>query len=131
MEEAIIAKLLADSGVTAIVQARVFPVSRPQGTALPAVTVTRVSGGPEYADDGEAGLEEARIQIDCRADTYQAAKLLARAVTASLSAFQGTVGATTFQDIELDIERDLRESGTNAADYPFRISLDFIVWAER
>ena len=91
----------------------------------------RISGAPLYADDGEAGLEQARIQIDCLADTYAGAKLVARGVKAALSGFEGTVGATTFQFIELDTERDLREGGGNAADYPFRTSLDFLVWAER
>jgi hypothetical protein len=131
MEEALIARLLADTGVAAIAGARVFPGSRPQGAALPAVVLNRISGGPLYADDGEVGLEQARIQIDCWAESYAAAKLLARAVTASLSAFEGTVGATTFQFIELDIEQDLREGGGDAASYPFRTALDFLVWAER
>ena len=100
-------------------------------SALPAVVLTRISGGPLYADDGEVGLEQARIQVDCWAETYAAAKLLARAVAACLSAFEGTVGATVFQFIELDIEQDLREGGGNAAAYPFRTALDFLVWAER
>ena len=131
MEEAIIMRLLADSGVADIAATRVFPGSRPQGSALPALVLNRISGGPLYADDGEVGLEQGRIQIDCWAATYTEAKLLARAVTASLSAFEGTVGATTFQFIELDIERDVREGGGNSADYPFRTALDFLVMAER
>jgi hypothetical protein len=74
MEEAIIAKLLADSGVAGLTGARVFPGSRPQGSALPAAVLNRISGGPLYADDGEVGLVQARIQIDCWAATYSAAK---------------------------------------------------------
>jgi hypothetical protein len=131
MEEALIARLLGIAAVSGMVGTRVYPGSRPQGSALPAVVLNRISGGPLYADDGEVGLEQARIQIDCWAATYSAAKKLARAVTASLSAFEGTVGETTFQLIELDIEQDLREGGGDAADYPFRTSLDFLVWAER
>ena len=131
MEEALIARLLADSGVAAVVGTRVFPGARPQASALPAIVLNRISGGPEYADDGEVGLEQGRIQIDCWAATYSEAKLLARAVTACLSAFEGTVGGTTFQFIALDIERDLREGGSNADAYPFRTALDFLVWAER
>jgi hypothetical protein len=44
MEEARIARLLTDGGVTAIAAACVYPGSRPQGTALPAVALARVSG---------------------------------------------------------------------------------------
>jgi hypothetical protein len=110
---------------------RVFPGSRPQGSALPAAVLNRISGGPLYADDGEVGLEQARIQIDCWAETYTAAKRLARAVTACLSAFEGTVGTTAFEFIELENERDLREGGSDSASYPFRTALDFIVLARR
>jgi hypothetical protein len=130
MEEAIIARLLADSGVAAIASTRVFPGARPQASALPAIVLNRVSGGPLYADDGEVGLEQGRIQIDCWADTYSGAKLLARAVTACLSAFDGTVDTKTFEFIELENERDLREGGGDAAAYPFRTSLDFVVLAQ-
>jgi hypothetical protein len=131
MEEAVIARLLAGSGVAAVVGTRVFPGAHPQGSALPAVVLNRISGGPLYADDGEVGLEQARIQIDCWAETYTGAKLLARVVTACLSAFDGPVGATTFEFIELENERDLREGGGDAASYPFRTALDFVVLARR
>jgi hypothetical protein len=131
MEGALIALLLADSGLVAIAAARVYPGSRPQGSALPAIVLARVSGAPLYADDGEVGLGQARIQIDCWAATYGEAKTLARAVTACLSGFEGTVGDTVFQFIELDTERDLREGGSDAADYPFRTALDFLVWTEQ
>jgi hypothetical protein len=131
MEEAIIARLLADDGVAAIVGTGVYPGSRPQNSPLPAAVLNRISGGPLYADDGEVGLQQGRIQVDCWAETYTGAKLLARAVTASLSAFDGTVGTTVFEFIELENERDLREGGSDAAAYPFRTALDFVVLARR
>ena len=130
MEEALIAHLLSDSGVSALVSNRVHPGSLPQGAVLPAIVMNRISGGPQYADEGETGLNEARVQFDCWADSYPQAKRVARAVTARLSAFVGTVGATTFAHILLDDERDLREGGGNAAEYPFRTSLDFSVWTQ-
>jgi hypothetical protein len=126
MEEAIIARLLADSGVAAIASTRVFPGARPQASALPAIVLNRVSGGPLYADDGEVGLEQGRIQIDCWADTYSGAKLLARAVTACLSAFDGTVDTKTFEFIELENEpcwQAVLPSRRDGAPKPFRSSL--------
>jgi uncharacterized protein DUF3168 len=131
MEEALIALLLGDTALAALIAQRIFPASRPQASPLPAVTLQRIGGGPLYADDGEVGLEEARLQIDCWGSTYTSAKQVARAVTRRLSGFDGPVGITVFQSIELDAERDLREPGSNAADYPFRASLDFIIWSER
>ena len=128
MEEAIIAKLLAAPAVAGAAGTRVFPGSRPQGSALPAVVFNRIDGTPLYADEGELGLVQTRIQIDCWADTYAGAKTLARAVNAALSAFVGQVNGVQFLSIFTEAERDLREGGSGAADYPFRTSIDFIVW---
>jgi hypothetical protein len=131
MEEGLIQRLLSDGGLAALVGSRVHAGSRPQGSALPAVVLHRIGGGPLYADDGEAGLDEARVQIDCWGASYGDAKMVARAVTARLSAFTGAAGGVMFRYVMLDAERDLREGGANAAEYLFRTSLDFIVWTER
>jgi hypothetical protein len=128
MEEAIRARLLATASVTALVSQRVYCGARPQAGALPDIIINRISGAPVYTDQGESGLATARIQIDCWGLTYSSAKTVARAVIASLSAFFGTVGSTTFQYILLDAERDFPEGGSNAAEYLFRTNLDFIVW---
>jgi Protein of unknown function (DUF3168) len=130
MEEALIAKLLATSGVASLAQARVFPGRRPQGSALPAIVLNRISGAPIYTDQGESGLATARIQFDCWGTTFTSAKRTARAVIAALSAFFGTAGDYTFQYILLDAERDFSETGSNATEYLFRTTLDFIVWYE-
>jgi hypothetical protein len=128
MEEAIIGKLLSTPTVAGLAATRVYPGSRPQGSPLPAVVFNRIDGAPLYVDEGEAGIAQSRIQIDCWADSYAGAKILARAVNAALSAFAGQVQGTQFLSIFIDAERDLREGGSGAADYPFRTSIDFIVW---
>lgn len=130
MEEGIIARLLATSGVEALVSTRVYPGRRPQASALPAIDLGRVSGAPVYSNDGETGLERARIEINCWAATYTSAKTVARAVKAALSAFFGEAGGINFQYILLDTERDLPETGANQAEYLHRTSLDFIVWTK-
>jgi hypothetical protein len=130
MEEGIIARLLATSGVTALVSTRIFPGRRPQASALPSIVLTTISGAPLYSDDGEAGLASARIQIDCWGATYTSAKTVARAVKAALSAFVGDAGGITFQNILVDAERDFSEGGADAAEYLHRTNLDLIVWWE-
>jgi hypothetical protein len=130
MEEGIIAKLLATSAIEALVAERVHPGRRPQASALPAIDVNTISGAPIYTNDGEAGLASARVEINCWADNYTSAKLLARAVKASLSAFVGEAGGITFQNVLLDAERDFSETGGNQAEYLFRTNLDLIVWFE-
>jgi len=70
MEEALIALLLADPTIAALVGNSVFPVARPEGSTLPAIVLHRIGGAPLNADDGEVGLENARMQIDCWTRTY-------------------------------------------------------------
>lgn len=130
MEADLIAYILGDVTVGGLVGQRVRPGLRVQGEATPSITVTRISGGPEYADDGEVGLLNARVQVDCWATTYTGAKQLSGAVTDRLSAVQDvTQGATTFIYITLSDERDLSEVGANRAEYLHRVSLDFSVWS--
>lgn len=127
MEGAIVTKLRGTAGVTALVNQRVWPMRRPQARELPAVTVTRVDGGPIYTDDGESGLATARMQIDCWGATYTDAKDTAAAIKTALSGYVGTTGGTAFRFIYLDAERDMSESGSNTSEYLFRVVLDFMV----
>lgn len=127
IEEAIIQKLLATSGVASLVGARVFPGVKPQAAALPAVVFNKISGAPIYDDEGEAGLDECRVQIDSWATTYSQAKQVAREVRSCLSAFFGTSEGVETLYCALDAERDLMETGANASEYLHRVSMDFII----
>lgn len=130
VEQALIQYLLDDAPLVALVDVRISP-TREQGGALPALTLTRISGAPEYADDGEVGLQEARVQIDCWASTYGEAKNVAIAVTNRLSAVRDVVqDGLTFLYITLDNEQDFREGGSENFEYLHRVCLDFLVWSD-
>ena len=131
--EELIALLLGATAVTDQAGRRVFPVSLPQGRTLPAATIYQVSSQPMYDDDGASGLTEDRYTVDCWGATYTAAKTLAAAVKATLSAYAGTPpgGSIALAFITLEDERDDRESGGDAESYPFRTSLDFIVTSQQ
>lgn len=117
--------LLGASAITSLVGTRIWPGSVPQGEALPSLVVNRISGRPLYADDGETGLEENRVQLDCYGLTYTDAEALRAAVQSTLSAY---VADATFPYILLDVTRDMRDGGSKETEYPFRISMDFIIW---
>lgn len=122
-----IAKLLADSAVTAYVGARVYPKRRPQATPLPCLVCHGVSGAPIYTSDGESGLFSRRAQIDCWATTYTEAKRIADVVKTSLSGYVGTSAGIDFRSCLLETEQDFDEGGGNAPQYEFRVNLDFMV----
>jgi hypothetical protein len=128
MEGALIDLLLTDTPISNVVGSRVYPLRKPQAAAYPVIIVTRISGQPLYADDGEVGLQQARMQVDSQSMNYTEAKNLAQLVRARLTAFSGVHETIDFSYIMLDEERDIAETGANAAEYPTRVAMDFIVW---
>jgi hypothetical protein len=124
MEEALRALLAASSGVTAHVTAgRINWGAHRQGAGGPYIVLTVISGNEGLTMQGPDGLTAFRVQADVYAATYGAAKAAARAVIARLHGYRGG----QFRLIEHADSRDSREGGTNEAERPHRVGLDFIV----
>lgn len=85
VEAALTAKLKADSGVSAIVGARVFPQLDTQESAFPAVVYTKLGAEGSRRLSGDSGLKAYTVQIDCYAETEAGAVALANAVTGALA----------------------------------------------
>lgn len=125
MEAALIAKLLASAGVSALVGTRVNMGRRPQGEALPALVLHRIDGTPDVHHGGASGLVVSRVQADCWGSSYGSAKSVARAVEAAITAQGFTQGAVRFDVILIDSERDTNfEEGPDTV---FRTTLDLMV----
>lgn len=77
--------LLADSAIAGICQDRIYPAELPDGCTFPAVVVTKATGAGEYDLDGDAGLEDSRVQIDSYAVSYELAVELATKIRRNLS----------------------------------------------
>ena len=122
MEEQLRALLLASSGVTALAPAaRINSGTHPQGAGLPGLVLNTISDAEGLTQQGPDGLFEGRVQIDAYAMTYGQAKQLSRAVRAVLHGYSGG----GFGLVQHVATRDSREGGTNEAERPFRVSLDF------
>ena len=124
MEAALLAKLLASVNVTALVSTRINWMRRPQGSALPAVVLHRIDGTPDVHHGGASGLGVSRVQVDCWAASYGAAKAIARAVETAVTAQTFTQGAIRFDVILVADERDSTSDETTPL---FRTSLDLMV----
>lgn len=130
MEEALVAMLLADSGVAALAGARIWWGRAPQANATrPYVVMRKVSGRPEYHMTAPAGLSETRVQLDAYGETYASARLTARALQAKLSGFRGSSGGKSFQGIFVEAERDLADAAdAGTVEHLFGVSFDAIIW---
>lgn len=125
MEAALVAKLLASSGVTALTGARINWLRRPQAEALPAIVLQLVDGVPDYLLDGSYSLTESRVQMDAWARSFKQAKQIARAVEAALSGQRFTLSGVRFEGVFIASERD--DTFDETPDAYFRTSLDLMV----
>ena len=122
MEEALRTLLTSSAAITAIAPAsRINWVVHPQGAGLPALVLSVVSDAEGLTMQGPDGLSDGRVQIDAYAVTYGEAKTLSRAVRAVLHGYRGG----GFRLVQHVATRDSREGGTNEAERPFRVSMDF------
>ncbi len=100
----VFAALSASGAVTALVPAtRITPLQRPQGSAIPAITLQRISTAPfnNFVDDG--GLDSNLVQIDYYGDDYTALKTIADTCRTTLYA----------ADIQMESEIDAYEPDTD------------------
>lgn len=80
--------LIADPTVFGIVADRVYPMQMPDAPTFPLVVIFRVGGATEYDLQGDAGIEQARVQIDMYTDAgYTALDTLRKAVRAVISGY--------------------------------------------
>lgn len=69
--------LTGNSGVSALVSTRVYPLQLPQKPTYEAITYQRISNGPQ---NGSTAIRDSRWQISCWAEEYGEAHVLAVAV---------------------------------------------------
>jgi hypothetical protein len=122
MEETLRAILLATAGVTALSGNRIDFGANAQGAVYPRIVMFTISDNEAHNLQGPDGHSVGRVQVDCHALTYGQSKQLSRAVRAVLDGYSGG----GFQGVFLAGSRDTREGGSNEAERPFRVSLDFI-----
>lgn len=90
IEQTVIILLLAEPSIAAIVQDRVYPRFMPDASTFPLLVVTKATGVGSYDLQGDAGLEAARVQVDCYVDEGTAKLIeLRNAVRRLLSGFKG------------------------------------------
>ena len=104
IEEALVAHLLAQTGLTALISRRFFYEELPQDTILPSVTCIKISDIKDHTLTGQSELERPTYQLTTWASTKAGARAVAEQIKSILSDYQGTMGGITVQKIELQTE---------------------------
>lgn len=121
IEDAIFARLSTDSGLTALVSTRIYPMKLPDTTAYPAITYQCIDKIPASALGTASTCFAARFQFDCWGKTMSAVKNLANKLRNSLDALDTTLSGIRIYGIVYLGEFDTYEADTEL----YRISSDF------
>lgn len=99
--------LQTQTGLTALIGARLHPVRLPQSPTLPAVVFSKVSKPRIVSQQGDSGLSNPRYQFTCWAVRHSVAVQIAGELRISLSGFKGTMNGrrvyASFDENELDL----------------------------
>ena len=129
MRKALRAKMLANSALAAIVGTRVYNMdTRPQGGALPAVTIRQINGARQYTHDGVGGLVAARVEVNCYGASGADASSLATAARRAIEGNGFTLDGETVHSVMLQGEQDFTGEAEAAGVRVYRVALDFEVW---
>lgn len=103
-------------------QRAVYPVQRPQSTALPAITLQTISGDRPQTYDGFQGWRAPRIQMDVWALTYAESRAIMEAAVAALAP-RVTSNGIKFDRMGFEGEADEIEQIETTTIYRTRIDL--------
>ena len=129
------AYLLDDATISAAVGGtRVYGIKLPQGQTLASIVYSRISGQGDHHMEGASGLNRTRMQIDCWAQTADAADLLARQVKERIDGYRGSIlwgedspaEAIVVQGIFYESEREDYDDVAKM----YRSSKDYLIWFE-
>lgn len=127
MEEDLVARLLANAPLAALVGNRITWLDRPQGSGLPAITLQVITPGRSYHFKGPAGYTGARVQADSWGAFYLSAKQASRAFLAAIEP-PALFGSTRFGPAFLEGGPDFPPQDIDGGGRAYRVNHDIIIW---
>lgn len=128
IEAGLYSRLSGYAGLTALTDARIYPIRLPQPATFPAVTYQRVSRPRIQTMGTNPGLVYPRFQIDCWAKTYDSANDVAAQVIAALenqlnTTWGGDAGVT-IQAAIVEDDMDFYEPEVDI----YRVMIEVVIW---
>jgi hypothetical protein len=126
MEGDLVAKVVANAAVTALIVDRMSPLIVPQDENLPALSYQVIDTLHVESMGGSSGLAASRVQISAWSRTYLEAIDLAEKVRIAIHGYTGTMGSTQAVAIlVLDGPRDGYEPATGSDVAIYRRDYDY------
>ena len=125
LSQALVTRLLADTGLAAAVDDRIHWSIVPQDTPLPYIRLQVVSDHEDTDIKGRPLPHDARVQMDCFAMSYGETRMLAKLVKAALRE-PAQVAGVQFGRAQFAGPRDGGEDGDGS--WVHRASLDCALW---
>lgn len=91
IEEALVALVGSDMGMSGLIGNRFYRLVIPQDATLPACAFQVVTAGREYTHGGQSEVAMVRVQITITAASYSTAKMVGGSLRELLSGFCGAV----------------------------------------
>jgi hypothetical protein len=126
IEEALYSYLSTYSGLVSLIAKKIYPIIAPEGTVVPYVTYTRISGQRYHAFRSDSGMTNPIFQFSCFGTSYGNAKAIAAQLRAALQNYSNTmggVGGVSVQSVLLMDENDLYDE--EAKEYYTTIDFQF------
>lgn len=125
IHEALFSILSTFSGLTSLVDTRIYPATAPQETGKPYVVYQQISGDHVESHQGSSGLSMPRYQLDSYAETYNEAKAVGKQIRLAIHGYNSTspVAGTIIHAILAESDRDGFDDKTSL----YRFSSDYFI----
>lgn len=130
LDEGLVNYLLAQASLTALVDNRIYPLSKEQDDDLPAITYQSIETLRDRVMEGTAGIVQTRLQIDSWGRTLIEAKKLAEKIRICLDGYRGIWSGIRIQGVFQISQNDIPEAELAARlelDQD-RIIQDYYIW---
>jgi len=100
IESDLVTHLNDDSGVSALVGTRIYPLMAPQSVVSPYIVYQVINDNSKQCIGGSVYQNDTRFQIDCWSTKYSEVKAIKEAVLSALIGFKSSYSISNMDDYE-------------------------------